>query len=206
MPYPKHEKALARANADLKAGVREVPLGSNTGPRVREMQGHTWLGGTRWPWCVAACVTWAEEAGFVLPYQGAGAYAFLDWARRNGWSKPLSRAIPGDFVVFNIGAGHMAMLVEYDARAGTVETIDGNSSDRVRRVLRSASLVRGAVTLPEKPHKIPAAKPPLFEVVTSESGHKVITVSTASGLAKKLEKLLKKHPTLTIRRRKRKKP
>lgn len=206
MAYPKHDAALARAQSDLKRGTKEEPLGSNSGPRVRIMQGHTWLGGTGWPWCVAACVTWAEEAGFVLPYQGAGAYAFLDWARKTpGWTRPLKDAVPGDFVVWNIGAGHMSMLVKYDPQAGTVETIDGNSSDRVRRCLRPASQVRGVVHLPERlTGKPPQPKPPLFEVVTSENGSKVIYVSTASRVGKKLPSILAKYAKVTVRRRKRK--
>lgn len=206
MAYPKHAKALARARADLKAGVKEVPLtvpSSNTGPRVREMQAHTWLGGTGWPWCVAACITWAEEAGFVLPYQGAGAYAYLDWAKQNGWTCTLGQAVPGDFIVFNIGAGHIAMLATPVGGVSQVHTIDGNSSDRVKENLRSVKLVRGVVHLPEK-HTVPKAKPPLFEVVTSENGHRVLYVSTASRVGKKLPAILARHARVTIRRRKRK--
>ena len=200
MAYPKHAKTLARARADLKAGVKEEPLGSNTGRRVREMQAHTWLGGTRWPWCAAAVVTWAEEAGFTLPYQGAGAYAWLDWAKKAGWTCTPAQAIPGDFVVFNIGAGHIAML-ELPVEGGNVQTIDGNSSDRVKRNVRGIASVRGIVHLPEKPTYLPPAKAPKFEVVTSENGHRVIYVSTASRVGKKLAQILGKHPSVTIRRR-----
>lgn len=203
MAYPKHQKALAQARADLGANVREVPTGSNSGPRVRQMQAHTWLGGTGWPWCVAACVCWAEEAGFKLPYQGAGAYAFLDWARKAGWAVPPSKAIPGDFVVFSIGSGHMGML-EYSVGPSKVTTIDGNSSDRVKRNVRSTGVVRGYIHLPEK-HQTQPARPPVFEVVTSESGHKMIYASKASNIAKKLPGILKKNPKgVTIRRRKKK--
>lgn len=200
MPYPKHEAALVAAKKDLAAGVKEVPLGSNTGPRVREMQAHTWLGGTGWPWCVAACVTWAEEASFKLPYQGAGAYAYLDWAKANGWTCTLGQAIPGDFVVWNLGSGHMSMLASPVA-GGMVHTIDGNSSDRVKENMRFASLVRGVVHLPETEHRLGPVKPPLFEVVSSESGHKVIYVSTANRVGKKLPQILARHARVTVRRR-----
>ena len=192
MAYPKHEKAVAQAKADLRRGTREVPMGSNSGPRVRQMQGHTWLGGTGWPWCVAACVCWAEEAGFRLPYQGAGVFAYLDWARKVGWAVPAAKAIPGDFVCFNIGSGHMAMLVS-KVSGGLVHTIDGNSSDRVKENRRSSRLVRGYVHLPEK-HSIAKPKPNLWEVVTSESGSRRIYVASAPGVAKKLPGILKKHP------------
>lgn len=202
MAYPKHEKALARAKADLAAGVKERPLGSNTNGRVRAMQAHTWLGGTGFPWCVAACITWAEEAGFVLPYQGAGAYAYLDWAKGAGWTCTLGQAVPGDFIVWNLGSGHMSMLAS-KPEGGNVHTIDGNSSDRVKENWRSASLVRGVVHLPEQ-HAVPKAKPPLFEVASSESGHRVLYVSTASRVGAKLPKILARHARVTIRRRKRK--
>lgn len=201
MPFPKHDKALERARADLADKVQEQPLGSNTGKRVREMQSHTWLGGTGWPWCVAAWITWAEEAGFKLPYQGAGAYAYLDWARKAGWTCRLEQATPGDAVVFNIGAGHMGMLESYNRSMRTITTIDGNVSDRVGRKVRSIDVVRGVVHVPEKPKVLPPAKPPMFEVVTSESGHKVIYTSTAGRIGKRLPKFLAKHAKLTIRRR-----
>lgn len=174
-------------------------MGSNTNGRVRAMQAHTWLGGTRWPWCVAACITWWEEAGFKLPYQGAGAYQFLRWARSAGWTCPLGAAVPGDAIVWNIGSGHMSLLVS-KPRDGLVHTIDGNSSDRVKENWRSRSLVRGVVHVPAE-HAVKPAKPPLFEVVTSESGHKVIYTSTASRIGKRLPKILAKHAKVTIRRR-----
>lgn len=202
MRYPKHGKAVQQAKNDLANGVRERPMGSNTNGRVRVMQKNTWLGGTGWPWCVAACITWALEAGFKLPYKGAGAYAYLDWARQHGWTCQLGQAVPGDFVVWNIGAGHMSMLVEKYRAGEPVHTIDGNSSDRVKENWRQSSLVRGIVHLPEDPAKLPPAKPPLFEVVTSESGHKVIYTSTASRIGKKLPQLLAKHAKLTVRRKK----
>ena len=204
MAYPKHKKALAGARADLKHGVREHPLGSNTNGRVRVMQSHTWLGGTGWPWCVAAWVTWAEEAGFILPYQGAGAYAFGDWARRAGWTCKLADAIPGDGIVLRIGAGHMGLLEDYFPVSGKLTTIDGNSSHRVKRNTYHRSQVYAVVHVPEKPAVLPKAKPPLFEVVTSESGHKVIYVSTASRVGKRLPKILQKYAKVTVRRRKRK--
>jgi hypothetical protein len=205
MAFPKHDRAIAQAKKDLAAGTQEVPPGTNTGPRVREMQAHTWLGGTRWPWCVAACITWAEEAGFKLPYQGAGAYAYHAWAKKAGWLVPMKKAIPGDFVVFNIGSGHIAML-EKPIVGSQVTTIGGNESHKVKRSTRNTSLIREGtiVHLPETLIKPPPAKPPLFEVVTSESGHKVIYASNANKIGKRLPGFLKKHKGLTIRRKKKK--
>lgn len=165
------------------------------------MQAHTWLGGTHWPWCVAACVTWLEEAGFKLPYQGAGAWAFLDWARKAGWAVPASKAIPGDLVVWGFGSGHMSMLTQPVA-AGRVLTIDGNVDDAVEYRNRPISLVRGFIHIPEL-HSAPPAKPPVFEVVGSASGHKVIYVSGARAIGRNLSRFLKNHPNGVVIRNKR---
>jgi hypothetical protein len=201
--YPKHRKAVAIAEKDRKAKVQEVPLGSNRGPRVYEMQQHTWLGGTGWPWCVASCITWAEEAGLEIPYRGAGAYDYHRWAERNGYTVPLARAIPGDFVVWNVGAGHMSMLRKAWT-GGDVLTIDGNVSNKVDHRARDSSLVRGGtvIRLPEKPVTTPKVRPPVFEVVTSAAGTKVIYVSGARAIGKRLAKFLKKYPGGVVIRRK----
>lgn len=197
--FPRHEAELASALKDV--GVREQPTGSNTGPRVRVYQAATWLGGTGWPWCAAFCCYQAEQAGFALPYKGAGAYAWLDWARGAGWD--TTAPIPGDWVVWDIGAGHISILRE-PIKDGYVDTVDGNASDSVMLCSRPFSLVRGFIHLPEKEATLPPpAKPPMFEVVTSESGHRVIYVSGASAIGKRLPRFLKRHPRgLTIRRRK----
>jgi hypothetical protein len=198
--YPLHDRVVRFALAEYQHGVREDPPGSNTGPRVREYQAATWLGGTGWPWCCAFAVwCWQKALGRPLPYRGAGAYAWLDWARKAGWVVDAQHAIPGDFVVFNIGAGHMAILREPVTR-GEVLTVDGNVSDAVGLRSRTLSTVRGFVHIPEQPVAV-EARPPMFEVITSETGYKVIYVSGANAVAKRLPGFLRRHPVLTIRRR-----
>lgn len=201
--YPKHDKALASAIKDV--GVHEEPWGSNTGPRVQVYQHATWLGGTGWPWCCAFCVYHSTRAGFKLPYLGAGAYAWLDWARGAGWSVQSKDAIPGDYVVWNIGAGHMSMLRE-PIKGGVVKTVDGNVSDRVDIRERPLSLARGFVHLPELAAKPPPARVPVFEVVTAEDGHKVIYVSGARAVGRKLQRILGNHPLGVTIRPKKKRP
>jgi len=198
--FPKHAKALRSALQDI--GVKEQPNGSNSGPRIVTYQRATWLPGTGWTWCVAFCLYHLQKAGgFILPYRGAGAYAYLDWARANGWAVPAGRAVPGDMVVFNIGAGHMAMLEKI--AGGEVHTVDGNVSNQVARRVRPLGKVRGFVHVPEKEHTLPPAKPPVFEVVTSASGHKVVYVSGARAVGRKLAEILRRHPEgVTIRRKK----
>ena len=198
MAYPKHEQAVKDALADV--GVREEPPGSNSGRRVREYQDADWLPGTAYPWCVSFCIWAATKAGFKLPYLGAGAYAYLDWAKKAGWAVPAAGAIPGDFVVFNVGAGHMAMLRE-KVKGGTVRTVDGNVSDQVALRERPLSTVRGFVHLPEQPAIVKSVRPPVFEVVTSESGHKVIYVSGSRAISRRLARILGRYPSITIRRR-----
>lgn len=201
---PAHGKALAWAEKQL--GEREHPDGSNTGPFVVSCQRATWLPGTRWPWCVAFWQKAWKEAGRPLPWLGAGAYALLSWARKEGWAVDLDRAVPGDAVVFNIGSGHCAMLARpYKQTKPNVETVDGNVSDMVARRTRPAALVRGCVHVPEHPQPKPPPRKPLFEIVTSESGHaKVVYVAPKRAVAKKLAKVFNKHGGLTVRRHKRK--
>ena len=200
-----HQKALAWARS--KVGEREVPAGSNTGPFVRLCQASTWLGGSRWPWCVAFWVKAWTVAGRKLPYKGAGAYSTLDWYRSHlpGWVVSLEKAKPGAAVILNEGSGHLAMLNKPWKPGQKVNTVNGNVHDSVDYVDWPASIVRGVVDPPEDIGKVPDARPPLFEVVTSASGHKRIYVSTAGAVGKKLPAILKSHPLgVTVRRHKRK--
>lgn len=212
MPADQHTRALAWAKA--QEGKHEVPPGSNTGPFVRMCQRATWLAGTRWPWCVAFWIKAWRETGRALPYLGAGAYAMLAWYHSHAptWVVPLERAKPGACVIFNIGAGHAAMLERpYLETKPYVHTIDGNVSDQVAPRVRPASLVRGVVDPPEvsklPPQDLPEPqlrRRPLFEVVTSESGHaKVVYVSGERAISRKLGTLLNRYGGLTIRRHKR---
>lgn len=201
--YPKHQAALAAAYRDLRAGVHEEPWGSNTSGRIREMQAHTNLGGSYWPWCVAADLTWKIEGGLPTPYRGASAYGHAAWARKTGWLVPLVKAIPGDTIIFRVGSGHDAMLASPWRPGQQVHTIDGNSSDRVKENWRFAGLVYAAIHYPEKAVNVPAAKPAVFEVVTSESGHKVIYVSGARAIGRKISEILHNHPHGVVIRDKR---
>jgi hypothetical protein len=199
-----HARAVSWAVNRL--GQHEQPPGSNTGPFVRECQAATWLAGSKWPWCCAFWVKAWTVAGRKLPYRGAGAYAMLDWYRKNlpGWVVPIERARPGAAVIWNVGSGHCAMLERfYDETRPNVATIDGNVSDAVARRSRHVSLVRGVIDPPEDRGIVKPAKPPVFEVVTSASGHsKLVYASGAKAVGRKLPALLNRFGGLTIRRRK----
>lgn len=204
----KHEKIVAFLHAHV--GEHEQPMGSNTGTFVRYCQDATWLKGTtRWPWCVATWVRAAVDAGFKLPYLGAGAYEMLRWYQRNAplWVVPIEKAKPGAALIWNIGAGHLSTLVEpYENTKPYVHTIGGNESDAVRDGRRHVSLLLGVVDPPEtSKHPPTPAKPPVYEVVTSESGHtKIVYVSGQKAISRKLRQLLNRYGGITIRRRKNK--
>lgn len=203
-PIPRrHAATLAWARKHL--GEREHPDGSNTGPFVLECQRATWLGGTRWPWCAAFVVKGWRQAGFKLPYLGASAYAMLAWYRAHlpGWVVPLEKARPGAAVVFNIGAGHVALLAKpYAQTKPNVVTVGGNEGNAVREVTRHHSLVRGVVDPPEA-GTAPTPKPPLWEIATSASGHsKLLFVGGKSQVARRLAVLFNRYGGLTVRRRK----
>lgn len=167
-------------------GVHEVPNGSNRGPiqqtrprgGVDFFQDFDFLVGRGYPWCVSFVLScWAVGAKRPLPYQTAGAYEMFRWAQTVGWARPSGACAPGDLIVFNVGAGHIAML---ESQAGSdVRTIDGNSSNQVRRVVRSRSAVRGGIHIPEEPVKLPPklVPQPFWVVTTSERGHKRVVLT-----------------------------
>lgn len=182
-------------------------MGSNRGPFVQSCQAATWLGGTGWPWCVATWIKAWKMTGYELPYLGAGAYEFLRWHQQHvpAWIVPLRKAKPGAAVILNIGAGHLAMLDKPYKGGSVVHTVNGNVSDSVMYSDWPVTLVRGVVDPPET--TAPAPKPkklPLYEIVTSESGHAVLVVSgrPLKQMQKFLPKVLRNHLQVTIRRAK----
>lgn len=202
MKYPVHDAVIKWAEGEL--GTSEVPPGSNTGPRVRFYQAHTWLGGTGWPWCAAfAATAWEVGGKRKLPWPSAGAWDLGNRGRKQGWAvSDPSLMRPGDLVVFKAGAGHVALFASYDKGRKLVKTIDGNVANAVVRRARPLSAVRDLIHIPEKGVKVEPAKAPVFEVVTSEDGQKIIYVSGARAIGRNLARFLRVHPRLTIRRRK----
>jgi hypothetical protein len=204
--YPRHEAALAYALEENRQRVVEIPRGSNRGPRVEHYQSFDWIPGGGYPWCVDfAQAAWAEGAGHPLPWKTAGAYDLLKRARAAGWVVPIKRAIPGDLLVWNVGSGHASMLREAWHFGGLIRSVDGNVSDSVGLRERPVTLLAGAIHVPEKVVRVKKTRPPMFQVVTSESGHTVVLyVSGPKAISRHLERLLRNHKGgLTIRRKKR---
>ncbi len=165
-----------------EVGVQEQPLGSNRGRRIYHYMSFTWLRPGSWPWCVAFGQRTWSIAGLKCPWRGAGAYAALAWAKAAGW---YSRTpVKGAWAVFNIGAGHLAVVVKWTRTH--LYTVDGNASDRVKVCKRPHSLVAGYVVHPELDDRVPAkpraqAKPPLFEIVTSNRGNAKVVARAGRG-------------------------
>lgn len=196
-----HLAALHWARAAI--GEREQPPGSNTGPFVVECQRATWLAGTRWPWCVAFYLRAWQATGRPLPWRGAGAWAFLEWAKRAGWAVPLDHAVPGDAIVWRFGSGHCSMLDQpYSATRPNVVTVDGNVADAVQRRTRPAAEVLGAIHIHATAQR--PVRPPLFDVATSISGHrKLLLVGGRRKVARRLAGLVNRYGGVTVSRHKR---
>lgn len=117
-----------------EVGQAEQPPGSNDSPRIAQYRQAT-AGSGVGPWC-AYFTSWAaREAGVPLGDQGQGfgsVDALYSWAQRAGKAVPAGPGVtpqPGDLIVWDEHIG----LVESVAPDGTVNTIEGNSSDQVIR-------------------------------------------------------------------------
>ena len=122
-----------------EVGQAEQPPGSNDSPRIAQYRTATAGAEAGAPWC-AYFVSWvARQAGVPLGDQGQGFGAVDDlwaWAQRTGRAIPAGqRPQPGDVAVFNEHVG----IVESVLPDGRIQTIEGNSSDRVSRNVRPAT-------------------------------------------------------------------
>ena len=127
------QRALAAAQAEV--GVAEQPPGSNDGPRIAEYRATT-AGSGVGPWC-AYFTSWAAaQGGAPLGEAGQGfgsVSALYDWAQRTGRAIPAGNGVapsPGDLIVW--GGRHIGIVESVDA-AGSIHTIEGNSSNAVSR-------------------------------------------------------------------------
>ena len=144
---PGGASALNAARGEV--GVAEQPPGSNDGPRISEYR-RAVPGGPVGPWC-AYFVSWcARQAGTPLGEQGQG-YASVSqvwsWAQRTGRAVPNGPGVrpqPGDLIVW--GGRHIG-IVEGVLPDGRVQTIEGNSSDRVSRRVHPPGGATGYVRL-----------------------------------------------------------
>ena len=138
--------ALARH----EVGVREGAV-NNTGARVVEYQGATWLAPGAWPWCAAFTSwlmrEWLEDAdvraaldleSFSLAEKwrcrDASAFGWEKWAaqRRVRVLPETEQARAGDFVVFDFS--HIGIVAEdQPTPSRAIATIEGNTNGKGER-------------------------------------------------------------------------
>ena len=144
--------ALARNEVGTREGVV-----NNTGARVVEYQGATWLQPGAWPWCAAfTCWLMRElledepirdylKTYFKRPSlsfsqadklrcRDASAFGWEKWAHSNGMQLlgENSLAKAGDFVVFDFS--HIGLVVEdQPTQSSKIRTIEGNTNGKGER-------------------------------------------------------------------------
>jgi hypothetical protein len=122
------------AAAETQVGQSEQPPGSNDGPALGVYRSAVAGAQPGQPWCAYFASWAAAQAGTPLGEQGqgfGGVSAVADWAQRTGRSLPAgSTPQPGDLIVW--GGRHIG-IVESVGSDGSINTIEGNSTDRVSR-------------------------------------------------------------------------
>lgn len=115
--------------AKAELGVKEVP-GEGNNPRIVEYHQATTLKATQdsVPWC-ASFVNWCLAVGGSKGTGSAASRSFLNWGR----AVDLSKAIPGDVVVFSRGdkswQGHVAFYAKHDD--AYIWVLGGNQNNEV---------------------------------------------------------------------------
>jgi len=142
------EKLIAIARKEV--GTREDG-GNNTGARIVEYQGATWLAPGAWPWC-AALTSWVmrewledEEVRKTLQLSSfslaekwrcrdASAFGWEKWATQRGLQvlPETEKARAGDFVVFDFS--HIGLVFEDQTKpTSKIRTVEGNTNGKGER-------------------------------------------------------------------------
>ena len=123
------------AMAQAEVGQAEQPPGSNNSPRIAQYRSATAGAPGPGPWCAYFTSWLARGAGVPVGDQGQGfgsVDALYAWAQKSGRAIPASTGQdpkPGDLIVWDEHIG----VVESVRPDGSIQTIEGNSSDRVSR-------------------------------------------------------------------------
>lgn len=130
---------LDEAIGDL--GVSEQPDGSNNGPALAKFKTEGR------PWCALAVSYWYSKLQGGSPFgTRASVYSIRDWALpRNAVLHPSEEAQPGDLMLIlrTGGKGHIGLIVgvKRDETGEFLSTVEGNTSNAVRGVVRRRDLV-----------------------------------------------------------------
>src|ERR1700752_1131754 len=126
-------RMVAMAQAEI--GQAEQPPGSNNSARIAQYRSATTGAPGPGPWCAYFTSWLARGAGVPVGDQGQGfgsVDALYAWAQKSGRAIPASSGQdpkPGDLIVWDEHIG----IVESVRPDGSIQTIEGNSSDRVSR-------------------------------------------------------------------------
>lgn len=137
------------AMAQAEVGQAEQPPGSNNSPRIAQYRSATAGAPGPGPWCAYFTSWLARGAGVPVGDHGQGfgsVDALYAWAQKSGRAIPTSSGQPprpGDLIVWDEHIG----IVESVGPGGTVNTIEGNSSDRVSRRQHPAGSALGYVRM-----------------------------------------------------------
>jgi hypothetical protein len=136
------------ALAQGEIGQAEYPDGSNDSPRISTYREAT-AGSGVGPWC-AYFVSWlGQQTGNPLGESGQGFGRVDDvyaWAQSTGRAVPNGPGAtpqPGDLIVWDEHIG----MVEQVLPDGRVQTIEGNSSNQVKRNVHEAGSALGYVRM-----------------------------------------------------------
>jgi hypothetical protein len=140
------QRIVALAQAEV--GQAEYPDGSNDSPRIAVYRQAT-AGSGVGPWC-AYFTSWvAQQAGVPLGESGQGFGRVDDvyaWAQSVGRAVPNNGGAvpnPGDLIVWDEHIG----IVEQVLPDGRIQTIEGNSSNKVSRNVHDAGSALGYVRM-----------------------------------------------------------
>ena len=131
--------------AQGEIGQAEFPPGSNDSPRISMYRTATAGSPGPGPWC-AYFASWAcNQAGVPLGDQGQGFGRVDDvaaWGQRTGrWVPASSTPQPGDLIVWDEHIG----IVQGVLPDGSIQTIEGNSSNKVSQRTHPAGSMLGYV-------------------------------------------------------------
>jgi hypothetical protein len=138
--------AIRQGFALKEEQVVEVPLGSNRGPMIDQIEKRWGLSGQ--PWCAMFVAECCLRAGLTqLPPHAAqpGVAGWIAWAQATGRIRLADASyIPEKGDLFCTGTTHIGFVAGYIPETKQIETLEGNSSDRLRSGTRWA--FRGGVT------------------------------------------------------------